>query len=78
MHLSKTYLCSPQVPYTSARPTTMPTKPTKPAQPNKFILSIMPTLLALPAMPADLACYAYITNKKQPWNYSFVAGLKSH
>ena len=61
----------------------MLTKPKKSAQPDKLTVSIMPTLPSLHAMPAnlcamltDLACYAYITNKEQPLNYSFVVGLK--
>ena len=72
---------SPQARYFGAGPTAMPTEPTKSAQPNKLIVSIMPTLLVLPAtptMPTDLACYAYTANKKQPLNYRFVAGLTSH
>ena len=55
----------------------MRTKPTKSAQPNKLTASIIPTLLALPAMPTmptDLAYYAYIINKRQPLIYSFCCG----
>ena len=66
----------PQARYTGALPTTtMPTKPTQFALPNKLTVSITPTLPALPAVPTDLTCYAYITNKKQRLNYNFVAGL---
>ena len=70
--LPKTFM-PPQVRYSCVGPTTMPTHPIKTALPIKLAVSIIPTLLDLPAMPTGLACYAYITNKKQPLNYSFVA-----
>ena len=52
---------APQARYTVAGPTTgtILTKPTKSAHPNKLIVSIVPTLPSLLAMPTDLACYAY-------------------
>ena len=37
----------------------MLTKSTTSAQTNKLTASVMPILLSLPAMPTDLACYAY-------------------
>ena len=60
LHPSKNCLC-PQARYTVAGPTTgtILTKPTKSAHPNKLIVSIVPTLPSLLAMPTDLACYAY-------------------
>ena len=37
----------------------------------------MPTFSSLPAMPKNVASMpAYITNKKQPLNYSLVVGLR--
>ena len=52
---------APQARYTGSAPTTdtMLTKPTKSAKPNKLIESIVSNLPFLPAMPTNLACYAY-------------------
>ena len=52
---------APKARYTGAGPTigAMLTKPAKSAHPNKLIVCIVPTLPSSPAMPTDLACFAY-------------------